>query len=115
MCKLSLVTNVNKQKKKKKTERSTFFLKNSSCFCGLKLRQRHTGTAVPGKGTGGLQKIEKNILFWQRTYRIYSIKRPGRLLNFGTSRVGTYSRWALIQFSQFSSSSKSFLHPKIKK
>ena len=30
-------------------------------------------------------------------YRIYSIKRPRRLLNFWTLRVGTYSRWALIR------------------
>ena len=30
-------------------------------------------------------------------YRIYSIKRPGRLLNFWTLRVGVYSRWALIR------------------
>ena len=29
-------------------------------------------------------------------YRIYSIKRPGRLLNFWTLRVGAYSRWAFI-------------------
>ena len=28
--------------------------------------------------------------------RIYSINRPGRLLNFWTLRVGAYSRWALI-------------------
>ena len=28
-------------------------------------------------------------------YRIYSIKRPGRLFNFWTFRVGAYSRWAL--------------------
>ena len=41
------------------------------------------------------------------SYRIYSINRPGRLLNFWTLRVGTYSRWALIRgwalikFSQF--------------
>ena len=41
-------------------------------------------------------------------YRIYSIKRPGRLLNFWTLRVGAYSRWALIRgwalikFSPFS-------------
>ena len=40
-------------------------------------------------------------------YRIYSINRPGRLLNFWTLRVGAYSRWALIRgwallkFSQF--------------
>ena len=27
-----------------------------------------------------------------RTYRIYSINRPGRLLNFWTLRVGAYSR-----------------------
>ena len=43
-------------------------------------------------------------------YRIYSINRPGRLLNFWTVRVGTYSRWALIRgwalikFSVFSAS-----------
>ena len=30
-------------------------------------------------------------------YRIYSINRPGRLLNFWTVRVGAYSRWALIR------------------
>ena len=35
-------------------------------------------------------------------YRIYSINRPGRLLNFWTLRVGAYSRWALIKFSPFS-------------
>ena len=40
-------------------------------------------------------------------YRIYSINRPGRLLNFWTLRVGTYSRWvlflgwALIKFHTF--------------
>ena len=30
-------------------------------------------------------------------YRIYSINRPGRLLNFSTLRVGANSRWALIR------------------
>ncbi len=30
-------------------------------------------------------------------YRIYLIKRPGRLLNFWTLRVGVYSGWALIR------------------
>ena len=30
-------------------------------------------------------------------YRIYSINRPGRLLNFWTLRVGAYSRWAFIR------------------
>ena len=51
--------------------------------------------------------IYKNI---KRTYRIYSINRPGRLLNFLTLRVGAYSRWvfmrgwALIKFSPFSAS-----------
>ena len=30
-------------------------------------------------------------------YRIYSINRPGCLLNFWTLRVGTYLRWALIR------------------
>ena len=43
-------------------------------------------------------------------YRIYSINRPRRLLNFWTLRVGDYSRralirgWALIKFSPFSAS-----------
>ena len=39
-------------------------------------------------------------------YRIYSINRPGRLLNFWNLRVGAYSRlgWALIKFSPFSAS-----------
>ena len=36
-----------------------------------------------------------------RSYRIYSIKRPGRLFNFWTFRVSAYSRWALIKFSPF--------------
>ena len=43
-------------------------------------------------------------------YRIYSINRPGGLLNFWTLGVGAYLRWALIQgwtlikFSPFSAS-----------
>ena len=43
-------------------------------------------------------------------YRIFSINRPGHLLNFWTLRVGAYSRWAfirgwaLIKFSPFSAS-----------
>ena len=44
------------------------------------------------------------LISWSRTYRIYSINRPGRLLNFWTLWVGAYSRWALIQFSAFSAS-----------
>ena len=32
-----------------------------------------------------------------KIYRIYSINRPGRLLNFWTLREGVYSRWALIR------------------
>ena len=31
-------------------------------------------------------------------YRIYSIKRPGRLFNFWTFRVGAYSWWALKSY-----------------
>lgn len=48
-------------------------------------------------------------------YGIDSIKRPGRLLNFWTSRVGTYSRWMIIQvwvlikFSPFLTSSNFIL------
>ena len=33
-------------------------------------------------------------------YCIYLIKRPGRLFNFWTFRVGAYRDWALIKFSQ---------------
>ena len=39
----------------------------------------------------------QTIFGHQTSYRIYSINRPGRLLNFCTLRVGAYSRWALIQ------------------
>ena len=44
------------------------------------------------------------------SYRIYSINRPGRLLNFWILIAGTYSSWALvrgcalIKFSPFSAS-----------
>ncbi len=34
------------------------------------------------------------------------MKRPGRLLNFWTLRVGAYSSWALIKFSRLSANSK---------
>ena len=50
--------------------------------------------------------LRKNIY----KYRIYSINRPRRLLNFWTLRVGAYSMWALIRgwalikFSLFSAS-----------
>ena len=69
---------------------------------------------------GGFQAIsgdtinngEMNKCWWtnKASYRIYSINRPGRLLNFWTLRVGAYSRWALIRgwalikFSPFSAS-----------
>ena len=36
------------------------------------------------------KKVNKN-------YRIYSINRPGRLFNFGSIRLGAFSRWALIR------------------
>ena len=51
-----------------------------------------------------------NQVYQTLPYRIYSINRPGRLLNFWTLRVGAYSRWALIRgwalikFSPFSRS-----------
>ena len=60
-----------------------------------------------------LQTILQLIQFYLKkiiVYRIYSINRHGRLLNFWTLRVGAYSRWALIQgwalikFSTFSAS-----------
>ena len=46
------------------------------------------------------QLCGKTELEWEDqwyNYRIYSINRPGRLLNFCTLRVGAYSRWALIR------------------
>ena len=49
-------------------------------------------------------------------YRIYAIKRPGLLLNFGSFTVGAYSRcvlirgWPLIKFSPFSVNSR-FIFP----
>ena len=30
-------------------------------------------------------------------YRIHSLNRPGRLLNFWTLRVGAYSRWRFFE------------------
>ena len=55
-----------------------------------------------------------NVQFIRHThifkYRIYSVNRPGCLLNFWTLRVGPYSKWALtrgwvlIKFSRFSGS-----------
>ena len=53
-------------------------------------------------------RVHFNFISCQFEYRIYSINRPGRLLNFWTLRVGAYSRWAfirgwaLIKFSPFS-------------
>lgn len=32
---------------------------------------------------------------------LYSIQHPECLINFSTLRVGTYLRWALVKFSQF--------------
>ena len=49
------------------------------------------------------QEIVDKVAEWStqnrgiESYRIYLINRPGRLLNFWTLRVGTYSRWALIR------------------
>ena len=48
------------------------------------------------------------VLLVNYNYRTYSNKCPGHLLNFGTLRVGAYSRWVLIRrwaliiFSSFS-------------
>ena len=40
-----------------------------------------------------LEKMAENFIrFVKKDYRIYSINRPGRLLNFWTLRVGAYSR-----------------------
>ena len=39
-------------------------------------------------------------------HRIYSIRRPGRLLNFWALRVGGFSRRALTKFLLFSASGK---------
>ena len=49
------------------------------------------------------QEIVDKVAEWStqnrgiESYRIYLINRPGRLLNFWTLRVGTYSRWALFE------------------
>ena len=40
--------------------------------------------------------LSVHISFPVLRYRIYSINRPGCLLNFGTLRMGAYARWALI-------------------
>ena len=58
----------------------------------------------------GVGDHERGVHAVPSKYRIYSINRPGRLLNFWTLRVGAYSRWALIRgwalikFSPFSAS-----------
>ena len=64
-----------------------------------------------GGGRGFSFRDEDVVPFtFEVDYRIYSINRPGRLLNFGTLRVGANSRWALIpgwaliKFSTFSAS-----------
>ena len=89
-------------------------------FCRLK----HYCRSQKNMNTGGLlwvflpQHSLKNICpsTWScSNYRIFSIKRAGRLLNFWTLRVGAYSRWALnggwalIKFSPFSASSEFLL------
>ena len=59
------------------------------------------------KPSSGRSQENENVI---KDYRIYSINRPGRLLNFWTLRVGAYSRWVLIRgwelikFSTFSES-----------
>ena len=45
----------------------------------------------------GKQTAHAFMKLYAIEYRIYSIKRPGRLLNFWTLRVGAYSRWAFIR------------------
>ena len=55
-----------------------FALKNISVICPDLIQ-----SFFEGGGGGGL-----------RTYRIYSINRPRRLFNFGSMKVGSYSRWA---------------------
>ena len=61
---------------------------------GTRAKKKEEGDRRPSKGTGKRQFI----------YRIYSINRPGRLLNFGTlkSRWALIWGWALIKFSTFS-------------
>ena len=73
-----------------------------------KLKVRHFVRALFTNISG----ISWNAFVWfaKLVYRIYSINRPGRLLNFWTLRGGAYSRWALIRgwalikFSSFSAS-----------
>ena len=35
-------------------------------------------------------EVVSSMMLWACNYRIYSINRPGRLLNFWTLRVGAY-------------------------
>ena len=53
-------------------------------------------------GKGALPSLPNPPPFFPRPpnpadYRIYSINRPGRLLNFWTFRMGAYSTWVLIR------------------
>ena len=83
----------------------------------LRVSESEPGSGLEGEKTSdylGREShfhAEDRVRIWPSTaerliflYRIYSSNRPGRLLNFWTLRVGTYSGWALIKFSSFSAS-----------
>ena len=84
----------------------------STPACNVLVRRKRTTFAVFALFWDELEaRISLKTFFDQSIgYRIYSINRPGRLLNFWTLRVGAYSRWALIRgwalikFSPFSAS-----------
>ena len=66
--------------------------------------RRRRGRGKKGKREKGRQPYPLTNLppFFPRPpnpadYRIYSINRPGRLLNFWTLRVGANLRWAVIR------------------
>ena len=67
-----------------------------TCLVNVRMKHQHVRCA-------GLTDMHwaKNSQFSYFKYRIYSINRPGRLLNFWTLRVSAYLRGALTKFSPF--------------
>ena len=77
MKKVHHFNNVQFRKKKRKKEGK----KKNALDVPARIRSLFFGT--------GEQHLDHSTI---SKYRIYSKKRPGRLFNFGTLRVGTYSR-----------------------
>ena len=104
-----------RRRRQRKRQKSNWLNKqnnNVTLFLCISLpsQQDYDGN-MPNFTWGDVNKRQLNFLpLSEFEYRIYSINRPGRLLNFWTLRVGAYSRWALIRgwavikFSPFSAS-----------